>query len=442
MINKKNKLKQNKLTQNKLTQNKLTKNKLTKNKLTQNKSYSLKGGRFLGKGAYGCVITPAISCNRNETGQTDINLKSKVSKIIVEPDADLEEEITISKEIKAIDQNGKYFITFDDSCPLRQIPSDRTNIVASRYYKYGNETGHMILNRRKKVDDKYCPIDLSKKPINIIMPYGGIDVYSLIDDTPKTNMQKILKTTIIKNFRNCFKNLVEGLYILHSNNIVVRDIKEENLIANLLYDINQQPVNNRKRTKKQNKQNKQYTASLKYIDFGISSILTKSFTSSKENIARVGSDTFIPPEIFICNSINYFLTNEQNPDHKYILKDLYKFLYKNTYELLTFFQEYDLAKDFYQNISTMYYNILKEFDNDEVILDRFFGRGNMKYDGYIQKADIYALGISMYEFLFLSGQYNIKNNMLLHDLLINMINIDPNKRYNIIQCLKHPYFTK
>jgi serine/threonine protein kinase len=37
---------------------------------------------------------------------------------------------------------------------------------------------------------------------------------------------------------------------------------------------------------------------------------------------------------------------------------------------------------------------------------------------------------------------DFKSNIKLYNLLKNMINPNPDERYNVIQCLKDPYFKK
>ncbi len=61
------------------------------------------------------------------------------------------------------------------------------------------------------------------------------------------------------------------------------------------------------------------------------------------------------------------------------------------------------------------------------------------------------MGLTIYEFLeILRSEFklnefdrllNIKKNHVLYDLLIHMVELDPDKRYNIHQCLNHPYFS-
>lgn len=386
-----------------------------------NKTKKLIGGKFLGQGSYGCVITPAISCNKKRNSNK--NTISKVSKIILKPDKYVNEEMNVSEQIKKLDKKGKYFITFDDSCNLKQIPSDRSNIVSSRFYRKSN---HIVLDKKKKLDKYYCPVDLSENPINIIMPYGGIDMFDLTynnDNNDKNNFKTILNKTVLENIRECFKNLVEGLYILHSNNIVVRDIKEENIIANLSII---------------NKTTKKYNATLKYIDFGLSEILTKSFTSNRKNILPSGTEIYISPEIFITDEINnnngYYENNE-------LLYNLIYFLKKNTYDFIyEDLKEYNILKDFKQTIINLFNKIAKQNENNNEILDNYFGRGKLKYNGYLQKADIFALGLTIYHFL-VENKIDVKKNRILYDLLINMIQLNPEKRFNVLECLKHPYFS-
>ena len=59
-----------------------------------------------------------------------------------------------------------------------------------------------------------------------------------------------------------------------------------------------------------------------------------------------------------------------------------------------------------------------------------------KYEGFIYKIDVFSIGIVFFN---IYKSLNIKNAKLL-DLIKNMVSIDPEERYSIIKCLKHPYF--
>jgi serine/threonine protein kinase len=95
-------------------------------------------------------------------------------------------------------------------------------------------------------------------------------------------------------------------------------------------------------------------------------------------------------------------------------------------------------------IDALYKKIKYLYDKDRLLL-AYFGTDKNKFNGYLQKADVYSLGISIYETLYIHSNINIKKNndyKDLYDLLSHMIDMDSDKRYNIVQCLSHPYFTR
>jgi len=91
------------------------------------------------------------------------------------------------------------------------------------------------------------------------------------------------------------------------------------------------------------------------------------------------------------------------------------------------------------NIDTLYKKVEYLFEKQK-LLNAYYGSDNNKFNGFLQKADIYALGLTIYECLYKYSNINIKQNEKLYDLLLHMIAIDPDKRYNVYQCLEHPYF--
>ena len=128
--------------------------------------------------------------------------------------------------------------------------------------------------------------------------------------------------------------------------------------------------------------------------------------------------------------------------NKYIKNVLSSF---KKYELI---EEYKLLEKFNSDMKELYLKIEREISNN-TLYDKYFGIDTMqnlgKFNGYLQKGDVYALGITICDFLKTYNNNNkplIKYDKSLHELLINMIQPIPEKRFNIIQCLKHPYFTK
>ena len=95
-----------------------------------------------------------------------------------------------------------------------------------------------------------------------------------------------------------------------------------------------------------------------------------------------------------------------------------------------------------ENINALIKKIQYLIDNNK-LLDKYFGTNTTQlYNGYLQKADVYALGITIFDTLQLKkhSTVDVRENKLLYDLLLKMIDIDPDKRYNVIQCINHPYF--
>ena len=399
------------------------------NKRTRNENKILNGGVFLGEGSYGCVVKPSLPCTDNTRYTSNKNkkqmnkiLSKSVSKILIDPSESDKDEIIISNKLKDIDPTQKHFITFESACRLRQIPHERSNTVR---VEYDNDTleSYDILDD-KKYDKKHCPIDLGLKPINLIMPFGGYDLLHIgHNESNKSNILHFNLTNkmLYKHLQSSFKNLFIGLLKMHNNRIVNRDIKTENIMVN--YDETTRRVD------------------LRFIDFGLSTLIP-SYYKKREYVSYHGTEGCISPELII----SYYIMNGESYEdtminiNKYIKRNLASY---KKYELI---EKYKILDYFNSDINELYLKIQKEVENN-IIFDKYFGidtNANYgKFNGYLQKGDIYALGISLCEFLKTYNKYNkpgIKYDKDLHELLINMIQPHPDKRFNIIQCLNHKYF--
>lgn len=411
----------------------ITRKNKVKTKYIKKNVTLMKGGRVVGEGSFGCVVTPSLSCD-SRTSKNDID--KTVSKIVLIPDEFIEDEINIAMKLKGLDPMQKYFITPQSHCKISKVPDNRSNVTRVKYTD--NSSTYYKRLEAKPLDKKYCPIDLSTKPINLIMPYGGFDLIDIADALEKESKkqsnprkkarkskhtqkqhniseQKIVTAnTFFENIKSNIKNLLMGLYKMHQNKIVNRDIKEENIMVLYNKDSN--------------------TVSTRFIDFGLSEVLTPEFCSHYSNISKNGTRILIAPEIFICYNINKYRNNSDEYILKKINNDISLYVKKMRKDLKLNIQDL-------QTTVEMLFITIKELFKTKKILTKYFGTEDY-LNGYLQKNDIYSLGLTLYEFLVIyTDVIDVFSDIRLHDLLKNMIELNPEKRYNVLQCLKHPYFT-
>ena len=491
------------------------------------KTKSQYGGAVLGKGGFGCVVTPYVPCDsvrnsintmRNTNNRTKKKYQ-KVSKILFKeiPKDDiniLENELQIAKLLSTIDPNRKYFCPHDNICRLdKEQTQGRNDITSVKFRRTLNNRGSRVIKYdefRKTVSKMYgklpknevdetCRIDFSLKPINIIMPNCGVELTKILKyirdrstkftknttdttgatknksngvglnhietganathgKTQKTNQYNSSNKTdltyiyikigdIIKNnFRLFVKKLLVGIKLMHDNYIIHHDIKPGNILINI--------------------ENRELFARI--IDYNLSEhfppeIRIKPINELFKLIGRTsGTQSFIPPEVFgieyartIYNKYRYSRT-DYNHYHiaAYIIKkitnyyiyycvkhdlDLGLFNYNNANKHLIEEEVYHVSKLIYSQIlngnDDTIYNFIKK---------KYFGISLNKNtnitDGWWYKFDIFSLGLTIYKTAHDIG-IDVKNNLLLVDLLRNMLYMNPDKRFNILQCLSHPFIT-
>lgn len=421
------------------------------------------GGKFLGQGTYGCVVTPEIECSSTQSTKKIFNkysnlsrsksskssnsnksskssklsklsrssrssrssrlFNTKVSKIILLPDDQTKEELDISRILHNIDPHQKYFVTYIEYCKVKNIPKNRDNLVSVKFTDTHGEYFKKL--ETKQLARNYCPVDISKKPINLIMPYAGYNLEELAsfiiykkkgkiskrddkDYNEKLDLFKLLQ----KNFKKGLLNLLYGIYKMHQNRIVGRDIKIENITVNFTSEND--------------------NIQLRHIDFGLSEYLSLEYCKYYSNINIQGTPIFIPPEIFITSYINENRLSVESSILYKINKEI-----KNT--IHAFCKDIGRECNNLNNIVIdKFSQILTQFNN-KTILDKYFGITDI-FNGYLQKADIYTFASSIYEFIIITEIIDIENDLKLRDLFRKMMEFDVNLRYNVLECLKHPYF--
>lgn len=414
--------------------------------IKKTKKSILKGGRYLGQGSYGCVITPALQCNKKSKKYSEGHkrysiARNDVSKIISRTDIDMEDtvknEIDISNKLKYIDPNQKYFLYIKNNCKIHNVPRDRSNLASVRFLD--DESLEIKMIDKKKLDKYHCEVDLELAPHNLILSDGGkelgevLHIYSkfltVSDSKLKTEykskyLDEIEKSVLLyKNFKHHIKILLEGIYKLHQNNIVQRDIKIENLMIDWTSNAKRDII-------------------IRFIDFGLSEIINSQYVSSIYNIHSQGTEELIPPDITIAsilkNNYKYFENNKE-----YILNKIFKILDKG---IIKAFNNLHLDTSIIKSRTLEITQRICKYFIDGTILSKYFGNDKDKFNGYVHKSDVYALGITFYEILYKycgnrhPSCFELKRNAKLTHLLKNMIELDPDKRYNVLQCLQHPYF--
>lgn len=416
--------------------NKIKRKTNTKIKSQKKSMKKLKGGRKLGKGGFGCVVKPYIKCDMI------LDPRMHVSKLVFKGvnSKTLVDEIKISNMIKKIDKDNKYFITYTEMCNLDRKHISRPDIVDIKYGQ-NNDNLFEILNESglKKKDKDACYIDFTQKPKNIIMIDGGIDLNKII----KYNSSIIIKykINIKKNLARYLLKLLMGIKKLHNANIVHKDIKPLNILVNYKqYDS--------KFENKGKKLNEDTNLDFRFIDFGLSVAL--QHIKHLHHITSSGTTGYVPPELVILHQFYKLTRRNFDPQNKADIENLKdsiikllkpvmdKLLKRGITRSNLKMQPVDKNTYFYKNcifsendikklVNLLYKNIKRK---------TLFSRFTNNISGFLYKSDIFALGIT---FFMIYDSINEKNNDLL-DLIRNMIKCNPDERYDINQCLKHPYF--
>lgn len=367
------------------------------------------GGKFIGKGGFGCVVSPALKCSKKDK-YTDM----MVSKVIPTHDIHYSNELKISQVLKKIDPSKKYYLTFEKYCFINQIPDDRRDFV-NVHYLNDELTKWEVVEGQPEKDKNACRLELALKPINLIMDYGG---YSLTDigavSTKLQGTKAKMHQLFIDNLAANIKHLVLGLVKMHFNRIVNRDIKLRNIMMSF------------------NKETKQ--VQLRYIDFGLSNLLTTEYCNDANNIRTAGTPNYIAPELYTASIVNRYRERSSTYQLQKIMRDLDA----NFKHSIMRINEREMLGNYRENIQSLHHKI-HELQTTGKLLPAYFGTDKNKFNGYLQKADVYALGLAIFILLYVYSDYDVRGNAELYDLLIHMIAMDPDKRYNAVQCLSHPF---
>ena len=367
------------------------------------------GGRKIGSGGFGCVVTPSVKCKK-KIKHDDDKLVSKLlyGKLDSEGRQALAEEMEVYRVLRMIDKKQQNYIYPLEYCsidnPQKVLSRDDIEVVKypkslfgkSEYSYYIDKSGK---TRKISDNDEKCYIDTSIKPINIIYEYGGIGFDKLIFDKSGA----VYKSFLRENMKKIFHKLLSALGELHSNGIVHGDIKPENILL-----MPPKKIDGKWIYKLEN---------IRYIDFGM------SFKVEKHYMKHIYSNqgTEIPLDMFLAESIK-----------KYAMHNISSLVRNLRYEN-------EFLEDIWNGFNNDDVKVLVETINKTIRNREYEAAYYKKIDGIIYKADIYSLGML---FAFYIVQLRINITKEIHNLLYNMLNVNPWQRYNIEQCLAHPFFSK
>jgi len=408
------------------------------------------GGLKLGQGSFGCVITPAITC---QNSQISLSNQQSVSKIVYKDPKSADKydrEMTILRKIAEIDKKQHYLIGVLDECELnidavanRKIKDTAivnfTDIARTNWVLSDQSSSDLEKLSNGEIKSNYCLIDPKLHPRNQIQVNGGAQFDSILTANRSRNYG-----IVRRYYLNVIKNILIGIQLLHKSRIAHRDIKETNMVCQVITLPRKGKIND-------------FYPEVRHIDFGLAEIVNPDKSYKIKDVRYAGTHTYIPPDLHIVRSkfmcMFKIAQNEDgtininkllDPSVKNIIInklhiELINKSYKNylqigvtqsmgTGELTDGHSNEFISKSM---LGKLYDNMVSE------LLDGTFGQKySADYNGYVYKTDIFAAGITLARIRY---YLQIPNPKLL-DLISNMVRIDPNKRFNINQCLAHPVF--
>ena len=152
-----------------------------------------KGGKFVGKGAYGCSFTPAPPCASGKKYVSSSSDKPTLGKIVYE---DVGDEYEVSKIVMGLPDAAAYFAAPTRSCaPALPIDDPEAAKCALKH--------------------------MTEKPTMLIMPYAGDPLVSW-----STNL-----VTLAQNLVPMMRHLLKGIQLYQGADIVHNDIHMGNIVV-------------------------------------------------------------------------------------------------------------------------------------------------------------------------------------------------------------------
>ena len=430
------------------------------------------GGLKLGQGSFGCVLTPPIKCPNSQTNQPLQPGQTEVSKIVyTNPAAKFkyDREMRILRMVSEVDKKQNYLIGLVDECELDIAAVAKRRIKDTAIVKFtnaersewkistpdtqlppsdGNKKDKLVGNNietnlenlsKSEIKSNYCLVDPTLKPRNQIQVNGGVQFDDVLESHRSRNYAVVRRYYI-----NIIRDILIGIQLMHKARIAHRDIKESNMVCQVI------PI------KRKGKPDDFYPV-VRHIDFGLAEIGDLAKNYLLKDVRYAGTSKYIPPDIGLIGSrvknMQGVVGQDTSTDglqklldptvKEQILAELCTRLNTKDYwdfsvlgirrSFGTGVQSNVQTEDFIDPaaLAELYDLLVRELQDGS-----FSQKYSKDYDGYLYKTDIFAAGITIASIKYELGIRNPK----LNDLISHMVRIDPNKRFNIHQCLSHPVF--
>jgi serine/threonine protein kinase len=148
------------------------------------------GGRLIQEGSYGCAFTPPLPCKKSKKGKG-----KQVGKVLRKKDAEI--ELRISTLVEGIPGHARYFLT-----------ETQDNCTSKNFSNLREEYASMCKVYAKMGDNEL---------IQLLSSFGGRS----LEKTPITDSFDFLGT---------FRHMLEGVVLLHKQDVCHCDIHEGNVL--------------------------------------------------------------------------------------------------------------------------------------------------------------------------------------------------------------------
>lgn len=341
----------------------------------KNSKRTIKGGKVIGSGGFGCIFKPALKC-KNKDRQNN-----KISKLMKKKYA-----------VKEYSDIKKYKSLLDN------IPNYSDYFLIDGFSECDPDT---LTNQDVDAFDKKCSaltkMNISAKNVNknldllgtINMPYGGIDVGDYIYHI-KFNYTKMIQLN-----NSLLKLLTNGIIPMNKKHIYHLDIKESNILVedNLktnhfytrLIDWGLSSMYNGEKSVPTPMHKRPFQYNLPFSIVLFNPDFDKMYSVFlKENI----DPTFLSIRTFVIKYVLFWI-NKRGPGHLKTLNSIYKKLFEN---------ELDLISDNYKNdLIEFEYTLYFIFEYISKILFKYTKNNKLELMDYF--SEVYLKNVDIWGFV-------------------------------------------